>query len=311
MPSVDVVVVNWNSGAQLRVAVGSVLHGVAGKERVAVCVVDNGSADDSLSGLDHRLGVRLLKNQQNIGFAAACNQGAALGEGEFILFLNPDAAVFRDTIPESVNFMRRLENSDVGICGVQLVDAVGVVQRSCANFPNVKTYLANSFGLAGIFPRRFSHFMTTFDHQETCDVDQVMGAYFLIRRSLFERLGGFDERFFVYFEDLDLSLRARQLGWRSVFLAQARAYHRGGGISDQVKAHRLFYSSRSRILYAFKHFKRAEAWVVCFATLAVEPVSRLVQGVLRRSGRELVDTIRGYLMLWQDVPNILQRALRR
>jgi GT2 family glycosyltransferase len=172
-------------------------------------------------------------------------------------------------------------------------------------------YIAQAFGFAAVCPSRYSHFMTTFDHQETRDVDHVAGAYFLIRRSLFEILGGFDERFFVYLEDLDFALRAKRLGWRSVFLAHARAYHKGGGVSDQVKAHRLFYSLRSRILYAFKHFNRAEAWAVCLATLAIEPVPRSVRGLLRLSGRELTDTVHGFTLLWWGLPGILRRAFRR
>jgi GT2 family glycosyltransferase len=207
--------------------------------------------------------------------------------------------------------MLRPENADVGICGVQLVDAAGNVQRSCARFPDAKTYLAQAFGFAGVSPSRFSHIMMTFDHQETRDVDHVMGAYLLIRRSLFEELGAFDERFFVYLEDLDLALRAKRLGWRIVFLAQARAYHKGGGVSDQVKEHRLFYSLRSRILYAFKHFDRAEAWAVCLATLAIEPIPRLMRGLLRFSGRELIDTLHGFALLWWGIPSMLQRAFRR
>lgn len=308
---VDVVLVNWNSGSQLRLAVDSVLSGGDRNGPVSIFVVDNGSRDGSLNGLDSLRGVQVLRNGENLGFAAACNQGAALGGGEFILFLNPDAAVFQNTIEHCIAFMRRPENADVGICGVQLVDAAGIVQRSCARFPDAKTYLAQAFGFAGVSPSRFSHIMMTFDHRETRDVDHVTGAYFLIRRSVFEGLGGFDERFFVYLEDLDLALRAKRSGWRSVFLARARAYHKGGGVSDQVKAHRLFYSLRSRILYAFKHFNRAEAWAVCFATLAVEPAPRLVRGLLRLSGRELTDTVHGFALLWWGLPGILQRVFRR
>lgn len=308
---VDIVLVNWNSGSQLRLAVESVLSDGNRNGAVSIVVVDNGSWDASLNGLDSLRGVQVLRNGKNLGFAAACNQGAALGGGQFILFLNPDAAVFQDTIRRSVEFMLRPDSVDVGICGVQLVDAAGIVQRSCARFPDAKMYLAQAFGFAGVSPSRFSHIMMTFDHQETRDVDHVMGAYLLIRRSLFESLGGFDERFFVYLEDLDLALRAKRLGWRSVFLAQARAYHKGGGVSDQVRARRLFYALRSRILYAFKHFNRAQAWAVCFATLAIEPAPRLMRGLLRFSGRELVDTVHGFALLWWDLPSMLRRALCR
>jgi hypothetical protein len=96
-----------------------------------------------------------------------------------------------------------------------------------------------------------------------------------------------------------------------VFLAQARAYHKGGGVSQQVRARRLFYSLRSRIHYAFKHFSRADGWAVCFATLVVEPVPRLVRGLLRFSGRESIDTVHGFALLWWSLPGILQRVFRR
>lgn len=149
--------------------------------------------------------------------------------------------------------------------------------------------------------------MTEWEHTCTRQVDQVMGAFFLIRHSVFVLLDRFDERFFVYFEEVDLSLRAKQQGWRSVYLAEAQAYHKGGGVSEQVKAHRLFYSLRSRILYAFKHFNRIAAWTVSFITLVIEPMTRLIRGLVRRSPGEVSDTARGFAMLWKDAPRIFMK----
>src|SRR5207247_3592833 len=102
-------------------------------------------------------------------------------------------------------------------------------------------------------------------------VDQVIGAYFMVRRPLFEALGGFDERFFVYFEEVDLSLRARQNGWASYFLANARVYHTGQVSSGQVRGERLFYLLRSRTEYARKHWSACKARPLRDLPLPVEP----------------------------------------
>ena len=110
-------------------------------------------------------------------------------------------------------------------------------------------------GLDRLWPHRFpSHFMTDWDYRENREVDQVSGAFFLVRRKVFEELNGFDERFFMYFEDLDFAYRAKQAGWRSFYLADAQAVHFGGGASYQVKGKRLYYVLNSRALYVAKHF---------------------------------------------------------
>ena len=141
--------------------------------------------------------------------------------------------------------------------------------------------------------------MTEWDHAATRTVDEVMGAFFFMRRSAFERLGGFDERFFVYFEEVDFSLRAREAGWRTVYLADAQAFHLGGGVSDQVKAHRLAYSLHSRLLYVVKHFSTLDSSMVAAATLLIEPWTRLAWAALRLAPREIGETLGGFFLLWR------------
>jgi len=111
------------------------------------------------------------------------------------------------------------------------------------------------------------------------NVDQVIGAFFMIRRALFDSLSGFDERFFVYYEEVDLSLRARQAGFRSAYFDGARALHHGGVSSDQVRAARLFYSLRGRLLYADKHFTRLGALLVWAVTFYVERPIRTLRAL--------------------------------
>jgi GT2 family glycosyltransferase len=146
--------------------------------------------------------------------------------------------------------------------------------------------------------------MDDWDHGSTRDVDHVIGAFYVIRRALFEAMRGFDAgRFFVYLEDLDLSLRVRRAGWRSVFLAEegapARVFHQGGGTSEQVKAHRLSYALHSRIRYGYKHFGWPAATVLLLATLLAEPAARLGLALSRRSWKEAGETVVGYALLWR------------
>jgi GT2 family glycosyltransferase len=158
--------------------------------------------------------------------------------------------------------------------------------------------LFQMIGADRIFPKLFpGHFLTDWDHDNTRCVDQVMGAFFMVRRSLFEKLEGFDECFFVYYEDLDFSLRAKQKGYSTWFLADAAAYHRGCGTSDAVKKERLFYYLKSRILYGFKHFDRKQGFLLLLGTLILEPVSRVTLALLHFSGGDVADTIRAFRML--------------
>jgi GT2 family glycosyltransferase len=149
--------------------------------------------------------------------------------------------------------------------------------------------------------------MIEWDHKSDSIVDQVIGAFFLVRKELFDKLDGFDERFFVYFEEVDFSLRAYNAGWKSAFLSKSKVYHKGGGTSEKIKARRLFYSLRSRILYGYKHFNLLSATSLMLLTLFVEPWARLVWNIIRGLNEELVETFKAYFLLWKDIPKLLKR----
>ncbi|OEU78152.1 MAG: glycosyl transferase, partial [Desulfobacterales bacterium C00003060] len=243
----------------------------------------------------------VIRNTGNRGFAAACNQGAKGSVADYLLFLNPDTRLFKDSLVQPLVFVERPDNRRVGIVGIQLVDENGRIARTCARFPMPGMFFSKMLGLDRLFPRYFpSHFMNEWGHGETREVDHVMGAFFLIRRQLFETLRGFDERFFVYLEDLDLSRRAYNASWKTVYLADAKAYHKGGGTSEQVRALRLSYSLRSRIKYGYKHFDRFPATLLMVSTLFLEPLCRLVLATWRRSATE-VKTLKGFGMLWRSI----------
>jgi hypothetical protein len=171
-------------------------------------------------------------------------------------------------------------------------------------------FVCHAVGLDRLFPQ-LGHFMTEWGHNETREVDQVIGAFFLVRRSVFEALQGFDEQFFVYYEEVDFSRRAREAGWRSIYLANAQAFHAGGGTSNQVKATRLFYISRSRLLYAFKHFSLIGACLVLLTTLLLEPFSRSVLALARGFWLSFKETWVGYAMLWKWLPQWVFKGKKR
>jgi GT2 family glycosyltransferase len=137
----------------------------------------------------------------------------------------------------------------------------------------------------------------------------VIGAFFLTRRTVFERLQGFDERFFVYFEEVDFALRAREAGWSNVCLTDVTCIHAGGGTSRQVKSERLFYSLRSRLLYGFKHFSLLSAVALLAVTVMPEFLSRLFYSLARGARQDVWHTVRGYSMLIQDMPAIYRVAV--
>lgn len=316
IPSLDIIIVNWNSGEQLYQCLDSIKKTERKEFAISnIFIVDNASTDgsvDTITSYNDDFPVQIIRNKENIGFAAACNQAAKYSRSKYILFLNPDVKLFRNSLTKPIAFLEQPENKMVGIVGIQLLDDYGCIARTCARFPIPSRFCLISLGLSKLFPKLFpDHFMREWNHRESREVDQVMGAFLLIRRSLFQQLGGFDERFFVYFEDVDLSYRAQKSGWKSFYLADAQAYHKGGGTSRQIKDRRLFYNLRSRILYSYKHFGWWSATAVTLMTLIVEPFTRLTWAAIRLSGNEIINTVKGYLLLWRATPAILKEAWRR
>ena len=308
-PSLDIIIVNWNGGKDLAACLESVCAtSPNGFDLKRVVIVDNDSSDRSVANLHSPdLPLTLIQNHENRGFAAAANQGARGSLADYLLFLNPDCRLLPDSLRIPVQFLEEPVNRGVGICGVQLLDEKHNVSRSCSFFPTPSSFFVHILGLDRIFPKQFKgYFLSLQDHLKSGPVDQVMGAFLLVRSKIFETLRGFDERFFVYFEDLDFSYRANQDGWRSYHLASAQASHRGGGCTERVKARRLYYSLSSRILYSYKHFGRAAATAVMLGTVLLEPVSRLVLAATHKSVREMKETLQAYRMLWRALPSLLR-----
>jgi GT2 family glycosyltransferase len=309
LPACDVVIVNWNSGRFLKECLASIER--YGDAVAKVVVVDNDSTDGSDRIGDPPGNLELIRPGRNLGFAAGCNLGAERCASPYLLFLNPDARLFDGSIGRTLAFMETEAAKDIGICGIRLIDDDGNTQPSCMNFPLLNTYFGQATGLDRLFPRLFTRLFAAADSHQSRLVDQVMGAFFLIRAELFRELGGFDERFFVYMDDVDLSLRARQAGWHSYYFAEASAFHKGGGTSEQIKALRLFYELQSRLLFGYKHFSRIRAWALLLITVGIEPIARVGRALARRSLAECRNIFRGYGMLIGSLPWIWEISRRQ
>jgi N-acetylglucosaminyl-diphospho-decaprenol L-rhamnosyltransferase len=308
--SLDIVIVNWNSSNQLfqcLKSIESVNHNSFKLDKIII--IDNASSDSSMEYIkDIKISSDTIYNSINKGFGTACNQGARKCSSDYILFLNPDTLLYSNSLSTPISFMDKPQNRTVGICSIKLMGETDV-QRNCARFPTPRILIGYSLGMDKLFPQAIpSHLMTEFDHESSREVDQVIGAFFLIRRQLFEELNGFDEKFFVYFEEVDLSYRAKQKGWSSFYCAEATAFHKGGGSSSQVKALRLFYSLRSRIIYSFKHFSLFQAWVVYISSILLEPFARVAYCLVRGKFKDAWLTVEGFSYFFLAFRDILRQV---
>ena len=312
-PTLSIVIVNWNTGVQLRDCIQSIL--ATQREHFVltdVIVVDNASSDGSTNGINELgISIQLIRHSENRGFAAACNHGASIASGDYLLFLNPDTRLLEESLEVPLAYMHLRENARVGVCGIQLIDERGRSGHSYARFPSLIGITLRALGIHKM-SSRFNRYRegVIAESEGVKVVDQVIGAFFVVRKKLFQRLGGFDERFFVYFEEVDFSWRAKKQGWTSVCLDGARCIHIGGGASRQVKAARLFYSLRSRILFGFKHFTLPAAILLVVISLLPEFFTRLIYSLLRGTWTGASHVVKGYAMLIKELPVVLASALR-
>lgn len=266
-------------------------------------VVDNNSSDDSLSLVTNSewdFNVEVLKNNTNSGFARACNFGASVGSSEYILFLNPDTIVYEDALSAPLKFMASPENHEYAACGIQLVDEKNIPNRCCARIPDFSNFINSGLGLDMLAPNQFKGILhREWTHQESRDVGHVIGAFYFVRRKIFEQFKGFDPRYFLYYEDLDLSTNITKAGYKVAYLSQPKAIHIGGGCSEKIKAKRLSYSYLSKVLYILKHFPFTKALPLVALVFIVEPIQRFSFYIIRLSFKEALLSLTGYLLfLW-------------
>ncbi|HWQ12427.1 MAG TPA: glycosyltransferase family 2 protein [Roseiflexaceae bacterium] len=274
---VSVILVNWNGSALLARAL-ECLYGTVRESRYEVIVVDNASTDDSVAMVRARFPqATLLVNTKNIGFARANNQAARVARGRYLLLLNTDAFVHAGTVDGMVAFLDT--HPDAGAVGCRLYYEDGTLQRSCWSFPTLATELWTALYLDRIFRASlvFGRYqMTHWAMDDTRPVDALLGACLMVRRDVVDRIGLFDEQFFMYSEEVDLCYRLRRAGYRSYYLHEVSATHIWGGSARQIPHESFLRLYRSRVQFFRKH----HGWVAVWALKAVLLLSSLVRVLL-------------------------------
>ncbi len=293
----DIVIVNWNAGNYLAACVNSIIHNDNEQLTGKIIIVDNHSSDDSLSKLPIHKKIIIIRNPDNKGFAKACNQGFQQCTSANTLLLNPDAQLLPDTLSLCTGYMQN--HLDTDILGCSLLNDQGQVSVTCARFPKPYRYLSDALGLSKLFPQLFTPavLMTDWNHSTSKEVNQVMGAFMFMKTSIFENYGYFDERFFVYYEELDFSKRVIDAGGKIFYNAAIKAIHSGEGTTQSVKAFRLYLSLQSRMKYARKHFGTFGLLTVALSTYIIEPFSRAAFCMLKGDFSGVKNIGQGYKML--------------
>jgi N-acetylglucosaminyl-diphospho-decaprenol L-rhamnosyltransferase len=278
---VSFIVVSWNVGDLLRRCLNSIereretvksnltTHGHS--LFTEVIVVDNASADGTPEMLTAEFpDVRLIANAKNVGFTRGNNQALALAQGRYLFLLNPDTELRPGALGTLVDYMDA--HPDVGIAGPQLCSSDGSRQSSRRRFPTLATAFLESTPLQRWFPRSrvlSRYYMLDTPDDQTQEVDWVTGAALFVRRALYEQVGGLDEGFFMYSEELDWCDRAKRAGWRIVYLPSAQVVHHEGKSSEQVLAQRDIYFHSSKVRYFSKRRGRVAAEVLRLFLLAL------------------------------------------
>ena len=257
-PEVAVVIVNYDTGAWLGRCLDA-LERHRGDVTADVIVVDNASRDGSERAAE-RPGVRLVRNDTNRYLSPAWNQGAAMSDAPFLLFLNPDTEWFVGTIGTLVGTAKA--HPEAGIVGPMIRDTTGVIYPSGRTFPSVVDAVGHAFVSPftrdNPFTRRYE--MDGWDRTTERDVDWVSGCCMLIPRPAFERVGGFDEAFPLYAEELDIATRLRADGWSVWFTPAAEVLHEQGVSTGRRRRPHHLVVMHSTSLYRYYAKHRAPGW---------------------------------------------------
>lgn len=256
----SIIILNYNQKNLLKVCLRGILK-VKPKLEYEIIIVDNNSKKSDQEEIKKLVSlaadkIKIIVNQKNLGFAAGCNLGIKKAKGDYLLILNPDIAVLGGSIEKMVNWMK--SNKNIGIIGPKLLNPDRSVQKSCYHYPSwdVPILRRTILGKLKWAKKKIDEYiMADFNHQEIKSVDWILGAALLLRKEMLKKVGLFDQRFFLYFEDVDLCRRANLAGWQVVYYPLAEMFHYHQRDSARPGIFSLFSRfTRIHIASAIKYF---------------------------------------------------------
>lgn len=290
----SVIIVNYNVKYFLEQCLYSVQKACA-KMNAEIIVADNNSTDGSRDFLEPLFPrVNFIWNSSNEGFAKANNRALAAAKGEYILFLNPDTLVPEDCFEKGMDFLR--SNDRAGAMGIKMIDGSGnFLKESKRAFPSPLTSLYKLSGLSMLFPRSKTfakYHLGHLDENENQEIDVLAGAFMMIPGKILKEIGNFDERFFMYGEDVDLSFRIQKAGYKNYYFAGSNIIHFKGESTKRGSLNyvRLFYQAMN--LFVKKHYSGSRAGIFIFfiqAAIMMRAVFSAAGNLLKKIGLPLID----------------------
>ena len=250
----SIIIVSWNTKDKLRENLLSLSYGNTGVHR-EIIVIDNASDDGSAAMLQTEFPeVKLIRNQANVGFAKASNQGLREATGDFLILLNPDMKILADTLVNLKSWL--LKNPQADVTGITLIDEHNTVIPQVREFPTVWTQLAIVLKLPHLFPQILHNYLQVdFDYAQSTAVDSIRGAFFVIRRSALEVYGYLDERYFLWFEEVDYCRTVKEKGGEVWYTSTAKAIdYVGQSFSQLPRVTKQKYFRNSMIAYFKKWY---------------------------------------------------------
>lgn len=273
----SILIVNWNTRDLVISCVNSILKYAPVSSQggpdfsYEVIVVDNASKDGSAEAMinlfGHNKRIRIIQSLRNLGFARGTNLAYKNSTGEYLFLLNPDAEVTDGALAHLVNYLD--EHPEAAVVGPRLVNPDGTLQHSVRRFPGLATSIAVFSGFHRLLKLR-GYLMTDFDYNREAEVDQVMGAALMTRRRITEELGFLDEKFWLWYEEVDFCKRVIEAGYKVMYYPMSTVMHRKGESFSQMPVFmRKRTVARSLIYYFRKHGHFWDVWIISIALPAI------------------------------------------